>query len=51
MPAVGRQERWAAAHSRYAARPAPDRAGGASVAATAPRRWVGEPVRVLGFTF
>ncbi|MFE5808299.1 hypothetical protein [Streptomyces sp. NPDC056491] len=45
--AVARQETWAAAHSRYAARPTPDRPDGAVVATTDPGRWKGEPVRVL----
>lgn len=45
--AVARQETWAAAHSRYAAQPTPDRPDGAVVATTDPGRWKGEPVRVL----
>lgn len=45
--AVARQETWAAAHSRYAAQPTPDRPDGAVVATTFPKRWDGEPVRIL----
>lgn len=45
--AVARQDTWAAAHSQYAAQPTADRPEGAVVATTAPKRWVGEPVRVL----
>jgi hypothetical protein len=45
--AVARQETWAAAHSRHAAQPTPDRPDGAIVATTVPKRWEGEPVRVL----
>ncbi|MGX1886973.1 hypothetical protein [Streptomyces sp. NPDC055287] len=44
---VARQETWAAAHSQYAAQPTPDRPDGAIVATTVPKRWEGEPVRVL----
>ncbi|WP_331755808.1 hypothetical protein [Streptomyces sp. NBC_01643] len=45
--ALARQETWAAAHSQYAAQPTPDRPDGAIIATTAPKRWQGEPVRVL----
>ncbi|MEV5177388.1 hypothetical protein AB0L10_41555 [Streptomyces flaveolus] len=45
--AVARQDTWAAAHCQYAAQPTPDRPDGAIIAATAPERWTGEPVRVL----
>ncbi|WP_425580268.1 hypothetical protein [Streptomyces polychromogenes] len=45
--AVAREETWAAAHTRYAARPTADRPEGAIVATTEPKRWDGEPVRVL----
>ncbi|MFB7919201.1 hypothetical protein [Streptomyces sp. NPDC056061] len=45
--AVAQQESWAAAHSQYAAQPTPDRPDGAVIATTAPKRWEGEPVRVL----
>ncbi|MEV6326247.1 hypothetical protein [Streptomyces sp. NPDC051909] len=45
--AVARQGTWAAAHSQYAAQPAPDRPDGAIIATTAPERWAGEQVRVL----
>ncbi|MFI2077583.1 hypothetical protein [Streptomyces triculaminicus] len=45
--AVARQASWAAAHSQYAAQPTPDRPDGAIIATTAPKRWEGEPVRVL----
>ncbi|MFH8759176.1 hypothetical protein [Streptomyces atroolivaceus] len=48
--AVARQETWAAAHSRYAAQPTPERPDGAIIATTAPDRWFGEPVRVLDLT-
>ncbi|MFF2010598.1 hypothetical protein ACFVWY_16200 [Streptomyces sp. NPDC058195] len=45
--ALARQETWAAAHSQFAAQPTPDRPDGAIIATTAPKRWEGEPVRVL----
>ncbi|MEW2576722.1 hypothetical protein [Streptomyces syringium] len=45
--AVARQASWAAAHSHFAAQPTADRPDGAVVATTAPKRWQGEPVRVL----
>lgn len=45
--ALARQETWAAAHARHAAQPTPDRPDGAIVATTFPKRWEGEPVRVL----
>ncbi|MFF8788981.1 hypothetical protein [Streptomyces sp. NPDC015125] len=45
--AIAGQETWAAAHSHYAAQPTADRPDGAIVATTAPKRWHGEPVRVL----
>lgn len=45
--ALARQETWAAAHARYAAQPTPERPDGAIVATTFPKRWEGEPVRVL----
>ncbi|OEJ35718.1 hypothetical protein [Streptomyces subrutilus] len=48
--AVARQETWAAAQSRYAARPTADRPDGAVVATTSPKRWEGEPVRILDLT-
>ncbi|MDQ0943395.1 hypothetical protein QFZ67_005100 [Streptomyces sp. V1I1] len=44
---MARRETWAAAHSQYAAQPTPDRPDGAIVATTEPKRWDGEPVRVL----
>ncbi|WP_406496091.1 hypothetical protein OG936_18830 [Streptomyces sp. NBC_00846] len=44
---LARHETWAAAHSRYAAQPTPDRPDGAIIATTVPTRWEGEPVRVL----
>ncbi|MCW8103429.1 PIN domain-containing protein [Streptomyces tauricus] len=45
--AIARHETWAAAHSRHAAQPTPDRPDGTVIATTAPTRWAGEPVRVL----
>ncbi|MFI1252470.1 hypothetical protein ACH4U6_01515 [Streptomyces netropsis] len=45
--AVARQASWAAAHSQFAAQPTVDRPDGAVIATTAPKRWEGEPVRVL----
>ncbi|MFI8944280.1 hypothetical protein [Streptomyces syringium] len=45
--AVARQASWAAAHSHFAAQPTADRPDGAVIATTAPKRWQGEPVRVL----
>ncbi|THA85618.1 hypothetical protein [Streptomyces sp. A0592] len=41
------QETWAAAHTRHAAQPTPDRPDGAIAATTFPKRWEGESVRVL----
>ncbi|MFG2986138.1 hypothetical protein ACGFYQ_33635 [Streptomyces sp. NPDC048258] len=43
-------ESWAQAHSLYAAQPTPDRPEGAVIATTAPKRWAGQPVRVLDLT-
>lgn len=48
--AVAQQETWAAAHSQHAAQPTADRPDGAIVATTSPKRWEGEPVRVLDLT-
>ncbi|MGW4983687.1 hypothetical protein [Streptomyces mirabilis] len=48
--ALARQETWAAAHSQYAAQPAPDRPDGAGIATTVPYRWAVEQVRVLDLT-
>ncbi len=48
--AVAQHETWAAAHSQFAAQPTPERPDGAIVATTAPKRWEGEPVRVLDLT-
>ncbi|OQR64871.1 hypothetical protein B6E66_06600 [Streptomyces maremycinicus] len=48
--AVAREATWAAAHSRQAAQPTPERPDGAIIATTAPQRWAGEPVRVLDLT-
>ncbi|MEV8457691.1 hypothetical protein AB0467_34360 [Streptomyces sp. NPDC052095] len=45
--ALARQQTWAAAHSQFSAQPTPDRPDGAIIATTAPKRWEGEPVRVL----
>ncbi|MFJ3976207.1 hypothetical protein [Streptomyces sp. NPDC090021] len=45
--ALARHETWAAAHARHAAQPTPERPDGAVVATTLPKRWEGEPVRVL----
>lgn len=45
--ALAAQETWAAAHSQFAAQPTPDRPDGAIIATTAPKRWNGQPVRVL----
>ncbi|GAA3478207.1 hypothetical protein GCM10018966_027370 [Streptomyces yanii] len=45
--ALARQKTWAAAHSQYAAQPTLDRPDGAIIATIAPKRWQGEPVRVL----
>lgn len=44
---VAKQNTWAAAHAQYTAQPTPDRPDGAIIATTAPKRWQGEPVRVL----
>nr|WTA00673.1 hypothetical protein OH820_27805 [Streptomyces sp. NBC_00857] len=48
--ALTRRETWAAAHCQYAAQPTPDRPDGAIIATTFPKRWAGEPVRVLDLT-
>ncbi|MFD5424215.1 hypothetical protein [Streptomyces sp. NPDC127084] len=48
--AVAREETWALAHAQHAAQPTMDRPDGAIVATTAPKRWVGQPVRVLDLT-
>ncbi|MFJ7209463.1 hypothetical protein ACIQWR_38780 [Streptomyces sp. NPDC098789] len=48
--AVSQQETWAAAHSQHAAQPTADRPEGAIVATTVPKRWEGQPVRVLDLT-
>ncbi|MGW9171001.1 hypothetical protein [Streptomyces decoyicus] len=45
--AIAGRGTWAAAHSQYAAQPTPDRPDGAIVATASPKRWHGEPVRVL----
>ncbi|WP_425824686.1 hypothetical protein [Streptomyces fractus] len=45
--AVSRESTWAAAHSRHAAQPTPERPDDALVATTVPRRWANQPVRVL----
>jgi hypothetical protein len=45
--AVAREATWAAAHTRYAARPTPERPDGAVVATADPESWKGQPVRVL----
>ncbi|MFE5494889.1 hypothetical protein ACFQ7Z_33710 [Streptomyces virginiae] len=45
--ALARQETWASAHAQYAAQPTTERPDGAIVATTFPKRWEGEPVRVL----
>ncbi|MGX8909399.1 hypothetical protein ACR820_29925 [Streptomyces netropsis] len=44
---VARQASWAAAHTQFASQPTADRPDGAVIATTAPKRWQGEPVRVL----
>ncbi|MFF3015444.1 hypothetical protein [Streptomyces sp. NPDC057939] len=48
--AVAQQETWAAAHSQQAAQPTADRPDGAIVATTLPKRWEGQPVRILDLT-
>lgn len=48
--ALAQQETWAAAHSQHAAQPTADRPDGAIVATTAPKRWEGQPVRILDLT-
>ncbi|MFD7094085.1 PIN domain-containing protein [Streptomyces xanthophaeus] len=48
--AVAQQETWAAAHSQHAAQPTADRPDGAIVATTVPKRWEGQPVRILDLT-
>ena len=45
--AIARDTTWAAAHTRHAAEPTPDRPDGAVIATTAPGRWKGQPVRIL----
>ncbi|MFD9337942.1 hypothetical protein ACFWBF_26605 [Streptomyces sp. NPDC060028] len=48
--AVARHETWAVAHCLHSAQPTADRPDGAIVATTDPKRWEGEPVRVLDLT-
>nr|WP_211265845.1 hypothetical protein [Actinacidiphila oryziradicis] len=48
--AVARESTWAAAHTRHAALPTPERPGGAVIATTDPGRWTGQPVRILDLT-
>ncbi|MFE0193720.1 hypothetical protein [Streptomyces sp. NPDC059008] len=48
--AVAQKMTWAAAHSQFAAQPTPERPDGAIIATTAPKRWEGQPVRVLDLT-
>lgn len=48
--AVAQKETWAAAHCQHAAQPTADRPAGAIVATTAPKRWEGQPVRILDLT-
>ncbi|MCJ1679155.1 hypothetical protein MTF65_17775 [Streptomyces sp. APSN-46.1] len=48
--AVARQETWGAAHCAHAAQPTAERPDGAIIATTEPKRWEGEPVRVLDLT-
>ncbi|UZJ33902.1 hypothetical protein [Streptomyces endophytica] len=48
--AVAQQKTWAAAHSRFAAQPTPERPDGAIIATITPKRWEGQPVRVLDLT-
>lgn len=45
--AVAKQRTWATAHSSHAAQPTPERPDGAVLATTDPKRWEGQPVRVL----
>jgi hypothetical protein len=45
--AVARDTTWAAAHTRYAAEPTPERPDGAFVATVRPDHWATMPVRVL----
>ncbi|MFD5557645.1 hypothetical protein ACFWIA_27865 [Streptomyces sp. NPDC127068] len=45
--ALAREETWAAAHTLHTAQPTADRPDGAVVATIVPKRWDGEPVRVL----
>ncbi|MQA26848.1 MAG: hypothetical protein GEU94_15620 [Micromonosporaceae bacterium] len=45
--AVAREATWAAAHTRHAAEPTPERPDGAFIATATPDRWTGQPVRVL----
>ncbi|WP_405747239.1 hypothetical protein OG422_29230 [Streptomyces sp. NBC_01525] len=45
--AVAGRETWAPAHSWHTAQPTPERSEGATVATTSPKRWAGDPVRVL----
>ncbi|MEU1623655.1 hypothetical protein ABZ479_41045 [Streptomyces sp. NPDC005722] len=48
--AVARDNAWAAAHTRHAAQPTPERPDGAVIATAAPEQWAGQPVRVLDLT-
>lgn len=48
--ALAKESTWAAAHTRYAAAPTPERPDGAIVATVDPVRWKGQPVRVIDLT-
>ncbi|WP_031076185.1 hypothetical protein [Streptomyces sp. NRRL WC-3742] len=41
---------WSQAHTRHAAAPTPERPAGAVVATAEPKRWTGEPVRIIDLT-
>ncbi|MFG3001558.1 hypothetical protein [Streptomyces sp. NPDC048340] len=48
--AVARHKTWASAHCLHTSQPTAERPDGAIVATTDPKRWEGEPVRVLDLT-
>lgn len=48
--ALAQEATWAAAHTRHAAQPTPERPDGAVIATAAPDQWSGQRVRILDLT-